>query len=368
LADELGLGADFQEMGIRLLFCRCFTAAPAHLLDFAKVPIYDFFVTARTRMTAVLSLVVWAVLSRTAQSQARSGSTSPSAAAEKAVGLAAAGHCAEAIPELRKAVRSVSNSDLKKLAGLHGLRCSMIRNQPLDAQGFLLILLGDFPRDPEVLYQATHVYADLSTRASQDLMREAPFSYHAHELIAETLEQQGKWDQAAAEYRKILEMNSALPGIHFRLGRALLSKPDPTPEQVQEAKRDFELELKIDPQNAGAEGVLGEIAATAGDTAGAIDHYRRATTLDSGFAEAYVGLGSALVAEKRYAEAVPALETAVKLSPDDPTAHYNLATALSRVGRKEEADREFAIHRKMQEANPPTPAPGAATPNPAVPN
>jgi len=318
-------------------------------------------------MTAVFSLVLCTFLSRT-QSQAGGGTAGSSATVERAISLAASGHCAEAIPELRKTIRNSTNSGLKKLAGLHGLRCSMIRNQPLDAQEFLLVLRRDFPRDPEVLYQATHAYADLSSHASQDLMREAPFSYHAHELVAETLEQQGKLDEAAAEYRKILEINSALPGIHFRLGRVLLSKPNPTPEAVQEAKRNFELELKIDPQNAGAEGVLGEIASHAGDTALAIDHYKRATTLDSGFAEAYVGLGSALVAEKRYAEAVPPLETAVKLAPDDPMAHYNLATAFSRVGRKEEADREFAIHRKMQEANPPAPAPDAAAPNAAAPN
>jgi tetratricopeptide (TPR) repeat protein len=336
----------------------------AHLLDFAKFPIYDFFVTPSARMTAVLSLTLGVTFPSAAQSQP-AGTARPSAAAEHAISLAASGHCAEAIPELRKTVRSITNSDLKKLAGLHGLRCSMIRNQSLDAQEFLLVLRRDFPRDPEVLYQATHAYADLSNGASQELMHDAPFSYHAHELIAETLEQRGKLDEAAAEYRKILDMNSALPGIHFRLGRVLLSKPSPTPEAVQEAKRDFELELKIDPQNAGAEGILGEIATRAGDTAAAIDHYKRATTLDAGFAEAYVGLGSALVAEKRYAEAVPPLETGVKLSPDDPMAHYNLATALSRVGRKEEADREFAIHRKMQEAAPAVPAQEATPPAPA---
>ena len=311
-------------------------------------------------MTAVLSLALCASLPSAAQSQ--SSSAFPSAAAERAINLAEAGHCGEAIPELRKAMRSVTNADVKKLAGLHGLRCSMIRNQPLDAQEFLLALRRDFPHDPEVLYQATHAYADLSSQASQTLIRDAPFSYHAHELAAETLEQQGNWDAAAAEYRKILETNSALPGIQFRLGRVLLSKPNPTPADVQEAKRDFELELKIDPQNAGAEGILGEIASRAGDTAGAIDHYKRATTLDAGFAEAFVGLGSALVAEKRYAEAVAPLETAVKLAPDDPMTHYNLATALSRVGRKEEADREFAIHRKMQEAPPPAAAPDPASP------
>ena len=141
------------------------------------------------------------------------------------------------------------------------------------------------------------------------------------------------------------------------MGRAILSKPSPSPEMVDEAKKDFELELKSDPQNAGAEGVLGEIAAKAGDQAGAIEHFKRATTLDSGFAEAFIGLGTSLVSEKRFSEAVQPLETAVKLAPDDPMAHYNLAVALSRVGRKEDADREFAIHRKMQEANPPAAAP-----------
>ena len=233
----------------------------------------------------------------------------------------------------------------------------MIRNAPVEAEEFLQALRRDFPHDPEVLYQATHAYADLSQGASQQLMREAPFSYHAHELTAETMEMQGKWDHAVSEYREILKINSGLPGIHFRLGRALLSKPSPSPEAVAEAKKEFEIELKLDPQNAGAEGVLGEIAAKSGDQAEAIAHYKRATVLDSGFAEAFLGLGTALVAEKRFDEAVQPLETAVKLAPDDPMGHYNLAIALSRVGRKEESDREFAIHRKMQEAGPPAAAP-----------
>lgn len=325
-----------------------------------------FLVTSRIRVVGIFSVLLCASFPSAAQSKTRE-TASPLATAEKAVKLAETGHCAEAIPELRKIIRNITNSELKKLAGLHGLRCSMIRNSPLDAEDFLQFLRRNFPHDPEVLYQATHAYADLSNGASEQLMREAPFSYHAHELAAEQLEQQGKWDEAVAEYRKILEINSNLPGIRFRLGRALLSKPNPSPEMVNEAKRNFELELKIDPQNAGAEGVLGELAAKAGDQATAIDHFKRATILDSGFAAAYLGLGSSLVSEKRFAEAVQPLETAVKLAPDDPMAHYNLAVALSRVGRKEDADREFAIHRKMQEANPPSVTPDSP-PNAAVPN
>jgi len=308
----------------------------------------------------LLTLAVSASAQSKPSSQSKpSTSPTPSAAAEQALTQAGTGHCAEAIPGLRKAIHNVTDPDLKKRAGLAGLRCSMTRNLPYEAIEFLQVLSRDFPRDPEVLYQATHAYSDLSIRASQDLTREAPFSYQVHELSAESMEVQGKMDEAAAEYKKIIEMDPTLPGIHYRLGRVLLSKPNPPPEVLQDAKWNFQQELKIDPQNAGAEGVLGELARQAEQWPDAIDHFTRATKLDSGFAEAYLGLGSALLAEKRFPEAVPPLEIAVKLQPDNPSAHYNLAVALSRSGHKEDADREFAIHRKMQEANPP-PVPPAS--------
>jgi tetratricopeptide (TPR) repeat protein len=285
------------------------------------------------------------------------GQSSPSqptaaAAANHAIDLATTGRCAEAIPELKRAVHQPIAAEVKKKAGLAGLRCAMTHNQPYAAVDFLQSLNRDFHDDPEVLYQATHAYSDLAIRASQDLLRVAPTSYQVHELNAESLETQGKWDEAAAEYRKILEMNPNLPGIHYRLGRLLLSKPNPGPEIVDDAKKNFEQELKIDPQNAGAEYVLGELARQSSQWPEAVDHFSRATKLDASFAEAYLGLGSSLIGEKRFSDAVQPLETGVKLQPENPAGHYDLATALSRTGHKEEAEREFAIHRKMQEANP----------------
>ena len=46
---------------------------------------------------------------------------------------------------------------------------------------------------------------------------------------------------------------------------------------------------------------------------------------------------------------MPPLETAVKLEPQNPAAHYNLAMAYARSGRKEAADKEFALHREMMQ-------------------
>jgi len=280
-----------------------------------------------------------------AQVHKQSSTASDPGTATRSANLAESGHCAEAMPLLKKSIRQVSDKDLEKRVGLDGVHCSMTGKHPYDALDFLQVLLRDFPRDPEVLYIATHAYSDLSLRASQDLMREAPFSYQVHQLNAEALETQGKWDEAAAEYRKILEVNPMLPGIHSRLGRVLLSGQQPSAEAVAQAKKNFEDELSIDPNNAGAEYVLAELAKEADDLSAAIQHYSRATKLDLGFAEAYLGLGSALVASKRFDDAIPPLERYEKLAPDSPTGHYQLALAYNGVGRKEDANREAALER-----------------------
>jgi tetratricopeptide (TPR) repeat protein len=270
---------------------------------------------------------------------------SPQATAQHAVALAESGHCVEALPLLKKSVRQVSDRDLKKRIGLLGINCAMTHNAPYDSLDFIAVLQREFPRDPEVLYAAIHAFSDLSFRASQDLVREAPFSYQVHELNGEALETQGKWPEAAAEYQKIIEINPMLPGIHARMGRALLSVPQPSPEAVAQAKKDFEEELVINPNNATAEYVLGELSKD-DDFGAAVRHYTRAIKIDSGFAEAYLGLGTVLVAHQQFAEAVPPLETYVKLAPDSPTGHFQLAMAYNGEGRKEDANREAALQRE----------------------
>ena len=112
--------------------------------------------------------------------------------------------------------------------------------------------------------------------------------------------------------------------------------------------------------------MLGEIAREAQQWDDAVQHFTRAAKLDSSFGDAYLGWGVSLVSTKKFSEAVPPLEVAVKLEPQNPAAHYNLAVAYTRTGRKQEGEREFAIHREMVQKNPPEEkAPeGQPAPNP----
>jgi len=277
-----------------------------------------------------------------------------SAFAQSPPELAESGRCREALPLLQAALTKTAEPAAHKRIAADGVRCGMSLNDTEAALAFLTDLNKRFPEDPEVLYLSVHVFSDLSLHASQKLIASAPASYQVHELNAEALETQGKWNEALAEYREVLKRDPKVPGIHYRIGRLLLSNPQ-TATSSADARTEFEAELKIDPHNAGAEYVLGELARRDGQEQAAIDHFRKASKLDAGFADAFIGLGRTLLEGGHAAESIPALESAVKLDPSSPMAHYELATAYSRTGRKQDAAREYALQKeanqKLQQAD-----------------
>ncbi len=290
----------------------------------------------KTILTGFL-LALIAVVTQAQVAKKPATTADSSSVAARGAQLAETGHCGDAMPLLRKSFPQALDKDLKIRIGFDAVRCAMTLNQTGLAVDFLRLLNREFPRAPEVLYLTVHIYSDLSLRASQELADVAPSSNEAHQLNAESLEVQGKWEEAAAEYRRILEHSPDAAGIHFRLGRLLLSKPDPDGSLAEQAKQEFRQELEIDPTNAGAEYVLGELARQAQQIPEAIEHFTRATRLD------------AVVLNKQYSDAIPPLETAVKLQPANPAGHYQLAIAYGHAGRKEDAKREAALQRETAE-------------------
>ncbi|HEX4784678.1 MAG TPA: tetratricopeptide repeat protein [Candidatus Sulfotelmatobacter sp.] len=283
--------------------------------------------------------------------QAKVGTSSRTAASpEKSLTLAEQGRCHEAISGLKQTMNGQFPAPTRKQAGVLGIRCSLAVDDRDSTLDFIRLLNKQFARDPDVLFVVVHAYSDLSTRAAQDLGRTAPQSIAAHKLNAEALEMQGKWEPAQLEYEGILEKDPNARGIHFLLGRVLLSRPDAGPDAPERAKQEFLKELQIDPNNADAAYVLGELARRDENWDEAISRFSQAAKLNPNFAEAQLGLGSCFVTVKKYEEAIPPLRTAEQLMPRNPEVHHALATALARSGHKEEADKEFAIHRSLTSA------------------
>lgn len=282
---------------------------------------------------------------------------SPSAAAERGISLATRGHCAEALPILKKSIPQIRDKDLRYDAAMARAQCGMSADQVDAVVEALLLLNREFPGNPKVLYVTTRYYSELANRTAQRLLQTAPSSAEAQVLIAEAFQAQGRWDEAAAQYRKILEKYPNQPGVHYQLGRIILSKPL-TASAAEEAKKEFEAELKSNPSSPAAEFMLGDLAWRAHKLDEAIEHFSRATQFDVGLPQPYLGLGLALNTAGRYSEAIPPLKTYVEMEPSDTAGYYQLAIAHARTGNKQEADRLLALHRELEKKKPqlmPTP-------------
>ena len=278
-----------------------------------------------------------------AQVTSKSPASAGSNAAERGISLASKGRCREALPILKKASAGVTNIELKYDVLMSIARCAIGVEQTETAVRTLLELNRSYPKDPEVLYLTTHYYSELALKASHELAATAPSSSQAQQLEAEAFESQGEWDKAITQYQKILEQNPKKHGIHYRMGRVFLSK---TPAEAENARKEFEEELKIDPNSAASEFLLGETSRQAGQWEDAINHFGRAAKLDEGFVEAYLALGISMNAAGKFADAVAPLESYVKMEPDDPAGHYQLATAYARTGRKQEAQKQMALQQE----------------------
>ena len=287
-----------------------------------------------------------------AQRSKKPAVSDPSASARKGIQLTSGGRCYEALPLLRKSLPRITDKQLRYDAAMAMAQCGMSVNDDADAINALALLRREFPNDAKVLYTASHFYSELAMRAARQLVQTDPHSAEAQELNAESLESHGKLDEALEVYRQILKQYPQQPGIHYRIGRLIVAEPQ-TAASSEDAKKEFEEELKINPTAASAEFMLGDLARQAQQWDEAIVHFGRAAKLDAGFSEAFLGLGISFNADGKSAEAVVPLEKYVKMEPSDPAGHYQLAIAYNRVGRKQDAAREIARQREAEKKAPP---------------
>lgn len=293
------------------------------------------------------ALAAGPVRAQTPRQTAGEGAT---ARAHRGIELAQKGACDRALPLLVGALPRLTNKPLVYAAAMARAKCGMALGSMGDAVEALALLNRKFPDDPQVLYDTFHAFSQLADAAAHKLVTTLPSSPQAMEMKAQSLESQGDAKQAAEIYHKILAEHPDTPGIHYQLGRMIMIGHTPTDADKAAAKQEFEEELKVVPDSAEAEYMLGALAWDAQQVAEATQHFLEATKDNGSFLPAYLGLGVALNAAGKYAEAIPVLEKYVAGMPNDPGGHYQLAIAYSRTGRKQDAQRQLELQRAAQQA------------------
>jgi tetratricopeptide (TPR) repeat protein len=259
------------------------------------------------------------------------------------------GHYEEAIAILEPAFRRPIENETARLVGLDLARAYAGLRQDANAAGVWGKLLRRYPNDAEILFQASRFYAGRSYDLMSRLLQFSPNSPWAHYATAEVHESLARYDLAIAEYRKVLKLEPRLPGIHFRIGRALLAGSWDL-QMVDQALKEFQAELVIAPQDADAEYEIGEIERHRGNLESALAHFSKAVTYHRDFAEAHIGLARTLLSLGRAGEAAPHLKAAIRLAPQNDVPHFLLASVARALGDGERAQKEMALYQTLHAA------------------
>jgi tetratricopeptide (TPR) repeat protein len=206
------------------------------------------------------------------------------------------------------------------------------------------------PDNVDVLFMAQRVYSELTDDTLNKLAVLAPGSARMQQVIAERLVNGGDLQGAIEHYRKALQIDPRLPGVHFELGEAILqSSPVDTGTQA-EAQKEFEASIGLDGDTAKTECEFGRMALSQTHLDQAFEHYQRAYQLNPNELQAQMGLAKLLMMQEKPQEAIKYLRMAVQSDPLNGTAHYQLGTAYRRLQMMEMADKEVLLFQEIRKA------------------
>jgi serine/threonine-protein kinase len=154
--------------------------------------------------------------------------------------------------------------------------------------------------------------------------------------IGNTLNAQGKRDEAISAYREAIRLDPAYFEAYGSLALALekQGKPD---EAIAVAREP----IRLHPDSADAHANLARVLEARGERDETVAEYREAIRLDPTNVGRHGSLAIALEKQGKLDEAFAEFREAIRINPDDFGAHNNLGVALRKQGRLDEAIAEF---------------------------
>ena len=212
----------------------------------------------------------------------------------------------------------------------------------------------------EALYLAMSsilVKAELTAEAAevmQRAVRSFPSSRRVRYKEAEMHRDSGRMRKALETFQEASQMK-APAGMTPELDRLQLSfiyqriggiNTDLT--QFDDAIAAYKKSLEISPENADARIALGDLYLRRGQHRDALAEYARVVTAHPDRAGPYYRVADANLQMGNFTEAAAAAATALKIDPQLRKARYVTGTALVRIGRSEEGQKELQEYRKQE--------------------
>ena len=198
--------------------------------------------------------------------------------------------------------------------------------------------------NPRHIYAANNLGTALAEQGRSDeaiaqyltAIQNNPAHAFAYYNLGNALSKKGLTDKAMAAYREALRWNGDYVQAHNNLAALLCDTG-----RFAEAERHFRDALRLKPDTAQTHFGLANVLRDTGRMTEALNEYGQALRLSPGLSEARNGLGLALARMGRLAEAADSFRAAAQALPDNVAAHVNLGAVLSDLGRAPEAVAEF---------------------------
>jgi tetratricopeptide (TPR) repeat protein len=136
--------------------------------------------------------------------------------------------------------------------------------------------------------------------------------------------------------RHNLEKNPGDFEAHYNLAAMLQAK-----DKLEAAIQEYELALRLRPEDAAGNNALGAALVTAERPARAVGYLQTALKARPNYFEAHYNLGFALAGQNDFAGAAEQFRIALRLQPQDANVEANLGAALAQLGQLPEAKSHF---------------------------
>jgi len=189
----------------------------------------------------------------------------------------------------------------------------------------------------------------LAIKKLNELLEKDDRNVYAHYLLAEAYFKEENFQYSIVEYRQVLKFARFDERMKESEIRSRLAKLYINREMVEDAKKEYLILTKIDPDNFENYFELGKIYFNAVTLDKAIPFFKKTISCNANHEQSYYFLGQIHYRSNAFVDARQMFINAIKLDPTNYKSHYFLGLVLRQQNDYDWAIKEFEISQKSED-------------------
>ncbi|MBN1500222.1 MAG: tetratricopeptide repeat protein [Spirochaetes bacterium] len=207
-----------------------------------------------------------------------------------------------------------------------------------------------FPRKLEEIADMIHKgQTKLAIKKLEDILAKDDRDAYAHYLLAEAYRKENNQQYAILEYRQVLKLGQFDDKMQESVIRKNMAEIFKSQKKFGEAKNEYLLLTKIEPDNFEHYFELGVIFFNANISEKSLQYFKKSASVNPKHSDSHFYMGQLHYRAGNQEDAKRSLMETIKLDPNNYKAHYFLGLVLRQQGDIEWAVKEFEVAQKLDD-------------------